>query len=1028
MKRIISTLLILFFVAFAANAQTELVSTGSGSAYDISYPAAFSYSSGIVITFKAHAASTTGPVTLNINGLGAKTIKKNVTADLALGDIMLNQYVSLIYDGTNFQLTSAVPSSSSGWSFGGNFVSTHTYLGTTSNFDLPFITNGIERMRIFSSGEVAIGNPPVATGAGFSVSGTGLWSSSIGINNTSGGQDWRIASDNDSYLKFVKVSGATITPMVINGINGNVGIGTSNPSGVLEVFDPVGYNGIVVSNNLSSAGSSVTFKTDDVNVRGEVGTNGSAHTTPNSLYITQYGAHPIKFATNSADRMLIDANGNVGIGTNTPTAKLQVYANSNAVTSASISGGASSLGAQRLSFSSGDVFDIGFQAAPNYAAWMQAGFNGTAEPILLNPLGGGVGIGNNAPTEALDITGNIKFSGALMPNNSAGTAGQVLTSSGGGVPTWTTPSAGLSGGTTNYVTKWTSPTTLSSSSLLFDNGTNVGIGTVTPNQKLNVNGNISLDDAAAIAAPSRVIGFPTASVGNHGNLTIQAKSTVFSGGANFGGSLVLAGGNFNASGATGPEWGGSILLRAGLNTFDGSGGGDIIVEAGGASNVERMRVKGNSGNVGIGTNAPTAKLHIGGTAGVDGIRFPDGTLQTTAAGPSVWSKSGSNVYPTTIADNIGIGTSTPSSKLHVFGANSSSAQFELSNTGSVTSFTTLTATQLDAAGLFFHTAAITGVGAKSSIIGGGKTSGNYPSILAFYTTATGGAQASERLTIIGNGNVGIGTSTPTNNLSFGNAADQKIAVENSGGTNVGRNLTIASGSAGGGFNNVAGGNMIIQAGVGTGTGESTISFQNGTTLGNSPTLQTMSTKMTILGNGNVGIGTTTPTAKLDVAGTLKVVDGTQGVGKILTSDASGNASWQDPPSKTSAFRAGAGSQAIVGFGYTIVDWNSVALNDGADFSIATDRYTAPVAGLYYFETGIYFPTYTGRCHTEFYVNGTTNHSSTFGNANGQYTNRTSLLIKLNAGDYVQVRVYNINAADNIGNGIAENWFSGYRIN
>ncbi|MCI0364016.1 MAG: hypothetical protein L0219_09065 [Phycisphaerales bacterium] len=37
-----------------------------------------------------------------------------------------------------------------------------------------------------------------------------------------------------------------------------------------------------------------------------------------------------------------------------------------------------------------------------------------------------------------------------------------------------------------------------------------------------------------------------------------------------------------------------------------------------------------TGYVGIGTDDPQAKLHIAGTPGVDGIQFPDGTVQTTA--------------------------------------------------------------------------------------------------------------------------------------------------------------------------------------------------------------------------------------------------------------------------------------------------------------------------------------------------------------------------------------------------------------
>ena len=50
--------------------------------------------------------------------------------------------------------------------------------------------------------------------------------------------------------------------------------------------------------------------------------------------------------------------------------------------------------------------------------------------------------------------------------------------------------------------------------------------------------------------------------------------------------------------------------------------------------------------------------------------------------------------------------------------------------------------------------------------------------------------------------------------------------------------------------------------------------------------------LTINNNRNVGIGTTSPTEKLEVQGSVKIVDGTQGAGKVLVSDASGKGSWQ----------------------------------------------------------------------------------------------------------------------------------------
>ena len=53
-------------------------------------------------------------------------------------------------------------------------------------------------------------------------------------------------------------------------------------------------------------------------------------------------------------------------------------------------------------------------------------------------------------------------------------------------------------------------------------------------------------------------------------------------------------------------------------------------------------------------------------------------------------------------------------------------------------------------------------------------------------------------------------------------------------------------------------------------------------------------RMVIDMDGNLGINQTDPTAKLEVNGTFKLVDGSQGVAKVLTSDADGLASWQTP--------------------------------------------------------------------------------------------------------------------------------------
>lgn len=62
--------------------------------------------------------------------------------------------------------------------------------------------------------------------------------------------------------------------------------------------------------------------------------------------------------------------------------------------------------------------------------------------------------------------------------------------------------------------------------------------------------------------------------------------------------------------------------------------------------------------------------------------------------------------------------------------------------------------------------------------------------------------------------------------------------------------------------------------------------------------------------GKVGIGVAAPTAKLEVAGQIKITGGSPGLNKVLTSDASGLASWQSPTA--SAWTTANGSINYVG--------------------------------------------------------------------------------------------------------------------
>lgn len=113
---------------------------GANDTYAITLaPVPAAYTNGMVVNFKANTANT-GAATLNVNSLGAKTIKKvagGITTDLADNDIRSGQFVTVIYDGTNFQMQSLLGNAPSG---GGAAYTVYTAVLTQSGTSAPTAT------------------------------------------------------------------------------------------------------------------------------------------------------------------------------------------------------------------------------------------------------------------------------------------------------------------------------------------------------------------------------------------------------------------------------------------------------------------------------------------------------------------------------------------------------------------------------------------------------------------------------------------------------------------------------------------------------------------------------------------------------------------------------------------------------------------------------------------------------------------------------------------------------------------------
>lgn len=424
---------------------------------------------------------------------------------------------------------------------------------------------------------------------------------------------------------------------------GNVGIGTTAPTGRLEVKRTISEYPLVLN---SSHQNSASFTQYQINNSGGW-EHGMAGLDNSFKYFFSYGAFGPATAL-----FTIQNDGNVGIGTTAPSNKLQVVGTTRFVTTGSITTPIISLlqsnNADGYYFSIDNAVDGRMELrrlsdSSIIQSWYRTNLNSTFNS-------GSVGIGTTTPLSLLHISGTT---GGVFEVDGASSVNALYVSASGNVGVGTTFPRSLLQISSSTLASVVQVDTAGGAGTLFVSGSgNVGIGTIFPTTKLDVSGTIALNGLSFAR--------------NNGNYHQLFEPA---------GNLALFLGN-----ATDP---GNYYDNT-THNFRSRGAGTTYVTI------------TSAGRVGIGTTVAATQLHLSGsadirmtnTANVSG--FDIGLLGGSAdANAYIYQRANSNiifgtnnteVIRITSAGSIGIGTTSPAVDVHISESLNGSAGFRAHNT------------------------------------------------------------------------------------------------------------------------------------------------------------------------------------------------------------------------------------------------------------------------------------------------------------------------------------------------------------
>ena len=427
------------------------------------------------------------------------------------GSASLGLASNMFYDGVNWQLKTANSSTLVALSSGpGNVIFYRAATGAIGS-----TAALLESMRITYNGGISFGISGTAYGtSGYVLKSNGdaapTWVNPTSLASAS-------ATNADNLATIIATANATYYPSFVDSNNATAAYETHYTTSSFVINPATGF--VTIGGASASGGklgiagvasSQTTLFLQNPGIgSGHIGFNAS---TSNLKLYNCYGTGLL------ADGFGIDigTTGNVGIGTASPTVKLDIAGTGTAVTQLIWARG----NADSAFVSSLRTGDAGTSAAQgtigvDYAGYTDfarikfyrasttgeihfytggLGANGTEKMRLMDS--GNLGIGTTAPAQKLHVVSATNYQGILVSGSAAPTIGFVQNA--GTVQTW---KAGISGldGTAFSIGQGTGGT----DSIIITTGNNVGIGTTTPGYKLEVNGSF------AATTKSFVINHPT---------------------------------------------------------------------------------------------------------------------------------------------------------------------------------------------------------------------------------------------------------------------------------------------------------------------------------------------------------------------------------------------------------------------------------------------------------------------------------------------------------------------------------------